>query len=33
VPATEALTGGALVITALVGIEWWALRDHAATLG
>jgi drug/metabolite transporter (DMT)-like permease len=32
-PSAEALTGGALVIAALVGNEWWALRDRAATLG
>jgi len=33
VPATEALTGGALVIGALVFNEWWSLRTRAVTLG
>jgi len=29
-PSAEALTGGALVLAALVGNEWWALRQRAA---
>jgi drug/metabolite transporter (DMT)-like permease len=33
-PGMEALAGGALVIAALVGNEWWALRTRAGlTLG
>lgn len=30
VPAAEALTGGALVLVALIGNEWWALRQRTA---
>jgi len=30
-PGSEALVGGALVLVALVGNEWWALRERETT--
>ncbi|HXS31706.1 MAG TPA: hypothetical protein VN755_12785, partial [Steroidobacteraceae bacterium] len=30
-PGSEALVGGALVLVALIGNEWWALRERESS--